>query len=201
MTWNALICLAIILTKTERDARIRTIAHDLRFQQTVRICRDGFRAGNVKQKISASKEKNVTRIDLMCTYIVRCNVSVNFNVSNCARRSILRFVPFVVLFFFFLFLLLASLIFGQSRGLGSQAMRFATLTFFCQLRFINVCRFFLGRMAQMEQQLPLPMPDLSTLRITTAVSMLGKAYGCGQCSGKSHICLNLTLLNLTTHLV
>jgi len=43
-----------------------------------------------------------------------------------------------------------------------------------------------GRMAQMEQQLPLPMPDLSTLRITTAVSMLGKAYGCGQCNGKSH---------------
>lgn len=41
-----------------------------------------------------------------------------------------------------------------------------------------------GRMAQMEQQLPLPMPDLSTLRITTAVSMLGKAYGCGQCNGK-----------------
>lgn len=39
-------------------------------------------------------------------------------------------------------------------------------------------------MAQMEQQLPIPMPDLSTLRITTAVSMLGKAYGCGQCSGK-----------------
>lgn len=39
-------------------------------------------------------------------------------------------------------------------------------------------------MAQMEQQLPLPMPDLSTLRISTAVSMLGKAYGCGQCSGK-----------------
>ncbi|KMR03877.1 protein argonaute-2-like protein [Lasius niger] len=37
-------------------------------------------------------------------------------------------------------------------------------------------------MAQMEQQLPLPMPDLSTLRITTAVSMLGKAYGCGQCN-------------------
>lgn len=41
-------------------------------------------------------------------------------------------------------------------------------------------------MAQMEQQLPLPMPDLSTLRITTAVSMLGKAYGCGQCNGKFH---------------
>jgi hypothetical protein len=38
-------------------------------------------------------------------------------------------------------------------------------------------------MAQMEQQLPIPVPDLSTLRITTAVSMLGKAYGCGQCSG------------------
>ncbi|KAG5308673.1 AGO2 protein, partial [Acromyrmex insinuator] len=41
---------------------------------------------------------------------------------------------------------------------------------------------FTGKMAQMEQQLPLPMPDLSTLRITTAVSMLGKAYGCGQCN-------------------
>lgn len=41
-----------------------------------------------------------------------------------------------------------------------------------------------GKMAQMEQQLPLQMPDLSSLRITTAVSMLGKAYGCGQCSGK-----------------
>lgn len=39
-------------------------------------------------------------------------------------------------------------------------------------------------MAQMKQQLPLQMPDLSSLRITTAVSMLGKAYGCGQCSGK-----------------
>ncbi|XP_046427981.1 protein argonaute-2 isoform X4 [Neodiprion fabricii] len=37
-------------------------------------------------------------------------------------------------------------------------------------------------MAQMEQQLPIQVPDLSTLRITTAVSMLGKAYGCGQCS-------------------
>lgn len=39
-------------------------------------------------------------------------------------------------------------------------------------------------MAQMKQQLPLQMPDLSSLRITTAVSMLGKAYGCGQCSGE-----------------
>lgn len=39
-------------------------------------------------------------------------------------------------------------------------------------------------MAQLEQQLPIPVPDLSTLRITTAVSMLGKAYGCGQCSGE-----------------
>ncbi|CAD1472990.1 unnamed protein product, partial [Heterotrigona itama] len=38
------------------------------------------------------------------------------------------------------------------------------------------------KMAQMKQQLPLQMPDLSSLRITTAVSMLGKAYGCGQCS-------------------
>ncbi|XP_031368986.1 uncharacterized protein LOC116186312 [Apis dorsata] len=37
-------------------------------------------------------------------------------------------------------------------------------------------------MAQLKQQLPLQMPDLSSLRITTAVSMLGKAYGCGQCS-------------------
>ncbi|XP_046596172.1 protein argonaute-2 isoform X1 [Neodiprion lecontei] len=37
-------------------------------------------------------------------------------------------------------------------------------------------------MTQMEQQLPIQVPDLSTLRITTAVSMLGKAYGCGQCS-------------------
>lgn len=43
---------------------------------------------------------------------------------------------------------------------------------------------FSGKMAQMKQQLPLQMPDLSSLRITTAVSMLGKAYGCGQCSGK-----------------
>ena len=39
-------------------------------------------------------------------------------------------------------------------------------------------------MAQLDQQMPIPMPDLSTLRITAAVSMLGKAYGCGQCSGK-----------------
>lgn len=38
-------------------------------------------------------------------------------------------------------------------------------------------------MAQMEQQLPLQMPDLGSLRITTAASMLGKAYGCGQCTG------------------
>lgn len=51
--------------------------------------------------------------------------------------------------------------------------------------YIFQCLFHLtGKMAQMEQQLPLPMPDLSTLRITTAVSMLGKAYGCGQCNGK-----------------
>lgn len=68
-------------------------------------------------------------------------------------------------------------------------MRF-TIRTSSQLRFLNIYCFFLGRMAQMEQQLPLPMPDLSTLRITTAVSMLGKAYGCGQCSGKSYICLN-----------
>lgn len=39
-------------------------------------------------------------------------------------------------------------------------------------------------MAQIEQQMPIPVPDLSTLRITTAVSTLGKAYGCDQCSGK-----------------
>lgn len=45
-------------------------------------------------------------------------------------------------------------------------------------------------MAQIEQQLPIPMPDLSTLRITTAVSVLGKAYGCGQCSGKLFEYLN-----------
>jgi hypothetical protein len=49
---------------------------------------------------------------------------------------------------------------------------------------VSLVSFFAGKMAQMEQQLPLPMPDLSTLRITTAVSMLGKAYGCGQCSGE-----------------
>lgn len=39
-------------------------------------------------------------------------------------------------------------------------------------------------MAQLEQQMPIPLPDLSTIRITTAVTMLGKAYGCGQCSGE-----------------
>lgn len=44
--------------------------------------------------------------------------------------------------------------------------------------------FFSDKMAQLDQQLPIPMPDLSTIRITAAVSMLGKAYGCGQCSGK-----------------
>lgn len=53
--------------------------------------------------------------------------------------------------------------------------------------FLHYLLFFIlfsEKMAQLKQQLPLQMPDLSSLRITTAVSMLGKAYGCGQCSGK-----------------
>lgn len=55
--------------------------------------------------------------------------------------------------------------------------------------------------AQLEQQLPIPLPDLSTLRITTAVTMLGKAYGCGQCSGKYslfnifYVCMVKRLIN------
>lgn len=51
-------------------------------------------------------------------------------------------------------------------------------------------------MAQMEQQLPIPMPDLSTLRITTAVSMLGKAYGCGQCNGEFILFEQLEIRNI-----
>lgn len=55
---------------------------------------------------------------------------------------------------------------------------------------------FTGKMAQMEQQLPIPMPDLSTLRITTAVSMLGKAYGCGQCNGEFILFKQLEIRNI-----
>jgi len=47
----------IILTKTERDDWLGTIAHDLRFQQALRIRRTNFRSANVRQKISASKKR------------------------------------------------------------------------------------------------------------------------------------------------
>lgn len=48
---------AIILTKTERDDWLGTIAHDLRFQRALRIRRTDSRGANVKQKISASRKR------------------------------------------------------------------------------------------------------------------------------------------------
>lgn len=55
----------IILTKTERDGWLGTIAHDLRFQRALQIRRTDFRTANVKQKVSASK-KRYARYFLIC---------------------------------------------------------------------------------------------------------------------------------------
>ena len=63
-------------------------------------------------------------------------------------------------------------------------IHFTDRYYFSQKKVIKTINWYFSKMAQIEQQMPLPVPDLSSLRITTAVSMLGKAYGCGQCSGE-----------------